>query len=150
MGAKKFLGSLAKGVLKGVPIIGGLVDSVIDMLGDGLDPAAKAALLQAKEANRYKLEELELAHQTAQIDAVNATMRAEAKSEHWMQWTWRPLIGYTFAATVINNYVLMPWFPSIPAITIPDPIWYAMLSILGVSAGFRGWQKVKDIMQKEK
>src|SRR5260221_2182032 len=32
-----------------------------------------------------------------ELVAVNTTMQTEAKAEHWLQWSWRPLNGYTLA-----------------------------------------------------
>lgn len=34
---------------------------------------------------------------SADLASVNTTMQAEGKSEHWMQWSWRPLNGYALA-----------------------------------------------------
>jgi hypothetical protein len=92
----------------------------------------------------------EYANELATIQAVNATMQAEAKSEHWAQWMWRPMIGFTFAGTILNNYVLLPYFAKLglQPVTIPDNIWTAMLVILGASAATRGWQKVVEAQKK--
>ncbi len=82
------------------------------------------------------------------LQAVNATMQAEAKSEHWLQWSWRPLVGYSFVATIANNYILMPYLQDyLQPVTIPAEVFYAWLAILGVTAGFRGmkqWQQSKN------
>jgi hypothetical protein len=77
------------------------------------------------------------------IDAINKTMQAEAKSEHWAQWLWRPVVGFTFSATIINNYILLPYLAKwgLAPIDIPSGIWQAMLIVLGVAAGTRGLQK---------
>lgn len=83
---------------------------------------------------------------TDRIAAVNATMQAEAKSEHWAQWLWRPMIGFTFSAVIINNYIVMPYFQKyLQPIVMPERIWEAMLVILGAAAFTRGWQKVEAI-----
>ena len=78
------------------------------------------------------------------IKAVNDTMQTESKSEHWLQWSWRPLVGITFSAVIINNYILLPYFSKLgmQAIQIPSEMWNAMLIVLGVSAGTRGWEKI--------
>lgn len=84
------------------------------------------------------------------IKAVNDTMQTEAKSEHWLQWSWRPLVGITFSAVIINNYILLPYFvkAGLQAITIPSEMWNAMLIILGVAAGTRGWEKIVNAQSK--
>jgi hypothetical protein len=79
-----------------------------------------------------------------EVETINQTMREEAKSEHWMQWSWRPLVGYAFSGMIINNYILLPYFPQLKAIEIPPQAWLSMLSILGISAGTRGWQKILE------
>ena len=90
---------------------------------------------------QVKLAELD----TATVQAVNATMQAEAKSEHWVQYSWRPMIGFTFAGVIINNYIFLPYlrgFGLMP-IDIPEGIWSALLVVLGVAAGTRGLEKIK-------
>lgn len=47
----------------------------------------------------------ELAADTAAIAAVNATMQTEAKSEHWLQWSWRPLNGYALAIGSLSTVI---------------------------------------------
>jgi len=76
------------------------------------------------------------------IKAVNDTMQDESKSEHWLQWSWRPLVGICFVAVIANNYIILPYFPSLRSFSIPSEVWSAMLVILGVSAGTRGWEKI--------
>jgi hypothetical protein len=79
------------------------------------------------------------------IESVNSTMREEAKSEHWAQWLWRPMVGFTFCATIVNNYILLPYLVGygLRPIGIPGEIWSAMLVVLGVAAGTRGWEKIQ-------
>src|SRR3990167_2847789 len=106
-----------------------------------------------EEEKAYQLKLIELAQReeeffARQQEAVNATMQAEAKSEHWAQWLWRPMIGFTFAGVIINNYIMLPYFVSLglKPLDIPEGIWSAMLVVLGVAAGTRGlekWQKAK-------
>lgn len=70
------------------------------------------------------------------ITAVNATMQAEAKSEHWMQWSWRPCFGYTACGILINNYVLLPYLAKfgIVPIAVPSEVWIMIMAVLGVAA----------------
>jgi hypothetical protein len=125
----------------------GLVGSVTDILkGAGIlkDPEAEFKVTQALMA--FELETQKAF--AAQMESVNATMREEAKSDHWLQWSWRPVVGYTFSLTIINNYIIAPYFIKygILAIVIPGELWSAMLVVLGVAAGTRGlekWQKAK-------
>src|SRR3990167_10563882 len=66
-----------------------------------------------EEEKAYQLKLIELAQReeeffARQIEAVNATMQAEAKSEHWAQWLWRPFNGFSFGVTVPAVYVVLP------------------------------------------
>jgi hypothetical protein len=78
-----------------------------------------------------------------QQESVNATMREEAKSEHWIVFSWRPTIGFTFCAVIINNYILLPYFKNkgMQVIEIPGELWSAMLVILGAASAGRSFEK---------
>ena len=126
-------------------ILGGIKGIIGAFKGD---PTVKlqleAAIAQATIALEGQIAQAE----ATILTAVNATMQAEAKSEHWAQWLWRPLVGFSFTATVANNFILMPYFQKwLTPVAIPSEVWYAWLAILGVTAGFRGmekWQKSKN------
>lgn len=125
---------------KGVKFVGGdLVEGVVDILKE-------TGIVKDPEQER-KAKEALLNYSSNVIGHINETMRAEAKSEHWAQWLWRPVVGFTFSAVIINNYILMPWFPQLQPIVVPPQLWITMLTVLGVAAGTRGvekWQKAKN------
>lgn len=103
----------------------------------------KAAQDQAKLALLTLQQSGELAQITADsqtIQAVNASMQAEAKSEHWLVWSWRPFCGFTLAGLIINNYILCPYFGAfgVKPLDIPVLVWQVLLSVVGVSALTRG------------
>lgn len=82
--------------------------------------------------------QLELAREdTKRIQAVNQTMQAEAKSEHWAQWLWRPFNGFMFGITLFWNYVIN----ETPA-DIPQFVLMAWAAVLGVTAWHRGKEKI--------
>jgi hypothetical protein len=113
-----------------------LINSVVDKV---VPDVAKRDELKAQLAEQVEKGNFDI--ELASINAVNATMQAEAKSEHWAQWLWRPVIGFTFAAVILNNYILLP-YTKLQPIVIPAEVWTAMLVILGASAATRGWEKV--------
>lgn len=82
--------------------------------------------------------------QSSAINAVNATMQAEAKSEHWAQWLWRPTFGFTACAVLVNNYILLPYFKPLGVIPIevPSEVWIMVMAVLGVAAWTRGQEKI--------
>jgi len=112
--------------------------------------SAVATAVGAFKADPTKLIEFQSAIEQAAmkaaseaLTAVNATMQAEAKSEHWMQWSWRPFFGFTGAAILINNYILLPYlvnFGVVP-IVVPSEVWLMIMAVLGVAAYTRGRDK---------
>lgn len=83
--------------------------------------------------------------QASTIAAVNATMQAEAKSDHWLQWSWRPLFGYTACAVLVNNYILLPYLKpvGILPIEVPSEVWIMIMAVLGVAAWTRGQENIQ-------
>lgn len=84
-----------------------------------------------------------------ELETVNQTIREEGKSEHFLVWSWRPMIGFTFCAILVNNYILLPYFKNrgMEIIVIPPEVWSAILVILGVASAGRSvtsWQKAKS------
>lgn len=138
-----------------LPIIGDLLEStvgkVVGKLTDHFLPASMSEEDKAKfklDAEKVILEENKLfAEQlTAQMETINKTMQEEAKSEHFMTYCWRPLIGFTFAAILINNFILVGYLKQygVQSIDIPGEVWNAILVILGAASAFRGWKSVEE------
>ena len=129
---------------------GGLLGGIRSIISEfKLDPETKARLQLAVEDNAALIAQKELEMNARLVESVNATMRAEAGAEHWATWLWRPIVGLTFSAVVINNYVLLPYFAhqGLQPIVIPANLWTAMLVILGATAAGRSVEKVVSAMQ---
>ncbi len=134
--------------------VGAIVKNTVGRLIDKLADRYLPASMSEKEREEFKIKGKELALKELELDirtieAVNRTMQAEARSEHWLQWCWRPIVGLTFSLVIINNYVLMPYLQpwGLQPIDIPAHLWNAMLMILGIAAGTRGlekWQRAKE------
>lgn len=92
------------------------------------------ALVVSAEANR-------LAADTAALQAVNATMQAEGRSEHWPQWGWRPFIGFVFGVMVLGCYFVLP-LAKVPVPPVPESVWLMFGAVLGVASWFRGKEKI--------
>jgi hypothetical protein len=116
---------------------------------EGLGEAVKAAV-GAFKADPTKTLELQATIEAAtlkcvgeSLNAVNATMQAEAKSEHWLQWSWRPFFGITACAILINNYILLPYLKlvGVVPIEVPSEVWLMIMAVLGVAAYTRGRDK---------
>lgn len=111
------------------------------------DPEARAKLLEFQLAQQVELRklavqqaEIESAERMNTISEVNKTMRAESKSEHWMQYSWRPFNGFMLPISIILIYF---WLPLIGK-TVPDVpqwIWILWVSVLGVATYGRNQTK---------
>ena len=88
----------------------------------------KAAQAQAK----IKLLEVEQAGELKELEAAMSIITTEAKSEHFLTATWRPITMLTFVAIIANNYILYPYlslfWADAPTLSIPPDMW-ALLKI---------------------
>lgn len=132
-----------------VPIVSDLISNTLGKVVSKLTDKYLPSSMSEKEKAEIQLEMEKLILEEgrvlqAQMESVNATMREEAQSEKFIVYAWRPLVGFCFVALIINNFILIPYFAlyGLQPIIIPDGIWSAMLVILGVSAGTRGYEKV--------
>lgn len=88
---------------------------------------------------------------SADIGQVNQTMREEGKSEHWIQWSWRPLNGYALAlgsfALVIGVLVMAGVavmnkdFATLNAIPTVVMAVTAALAVPGAVCGVTAWHR---------
>ena len=101
---------------------------------------------KAKEISNQLVIAIEQEH-SKQLETVNATMREESKSEHWLQWSWRPAVGFLFITMCLNIYVVLPYLKSkgLQAVEIPSEVFMAILAILGVASWHRGVKKVEEV-----
>jgi hypothetical protein len=133
---------------------GDIAGGIAKLIGQfHLDPAKqaemqKAVMDNAQEVERWahELEVKAMDNEIRAVETVNQTMREEAKSEHFLQWAWRPIVGFTMSAVMVNNYILLPYFRKfgLLPIEIPGEVWNVMLVVLGIAAGTRGYQKIVE------
>lgn len=143
------------GTLVGGPAgtaIGGIVSAALgcannpDAVSQALtvNPDAAVKLAQIEKDRSVELQGLivtavnnELTADTQRILAVNATMQAEAGSEHWPSYSWRPFIGFITGSMVFGCYFLLPLFgKTVPS--VPESAWLMLAAILGVASWYRG------------
>ena len=105
------------------------------------DPAKQLELIQ-------KLNEIEadIIQSKAQI------ITAEAKSEHFLTSTWRPITMLVFTFIIANNYILVPYFQAfgfdIPTLQISDKMWNLLSIGLGGYVVGRSAEKIADKLKK--
>lgn len=96
---------------------------------------AKLALLQLQQEGGLR-----------ELEAQMQVVVAEAKSEHWLTATWRPLTMLSLVAIVVNNYILAPYialFTSVDAsLPIPADLWDLIKIGLGGYIVSRGGEKI--------
>jgi hypothetical protein len=78
------------------------------------DPQAAVKLREIESNERIKLREFAMLEANAQIsaavqnaDSVNRTIQAEANSERWQTYSWRPMIGFAVAFNVAVSSLLV-------------------------------------------
>lgn len=125
--------SIANTVGKIAPVLGGLlggpagasvgtliattlgVENTPDAVSEALriNPEIAYKLAELESNQKVKLEELavsvaikEFESITQNMGDVNQTMQAEAKSEHFLTYSWRPLIGYAAAANTLGGTLI--------------------------------------------
>ena len=119
--------------------------AVYEAIKDDPKAAVKAMEIQTKHKETLEIIQLEhakieTAERMSALSEVNATMRAESKSEHWPQYSWRPWNGFLFAPAVIAIYFFLPLFDkAVPG--VPEWVWMGWLAVLGVATWDRGKAK---------
>lgn len=99
-------------------------------------------LILAYEKALYAHEKVMLQEETRRIQAVNASIQVEARSEKWPQYSWRPFNGFLFGITIFFGYIGLPLFGKEP-VAIPEFVLMAWAAILGVTAWHRGKSKTE-------
>jgi len=148
----------------GLPLLGGalplpggaaLGTALATMIGkENADPTAILSELTGSAESLLKAKQFELTHQEtilrirvdaelAGIVAVNTTMQAETKAEHWPQYSWRPFNGFIVGVMAFGVYFILPLLHT-PIPAIPETVWLMFASILGVASWWRGKEKLKE------
>lgn len=70
------------------------------------------------------------------------------KKEHWLTYSWRPYNGILFGTTVFCCYFLLPLL-KIPVPNIPELVWLAWGSILGIASWHRGKMQTDTVNKSE-
>ncbi|CAG9256029.1 hypothetical protein [Paraburkholderia caribensis] len=132
------------------------------------DPQLAMQFQKAMMDKQVELEQIaadvtkaELAADTADTLAVNQTMQAEAKADHWPTYSWRPACGFAFALlavmagmTVMGAYIGVMFAHVDPAVLgyIPGmlgaeaAVMGTMAPVLGIASYFRGKMQANPIV----
>jgi len=108
---------------------------------------------EEKSAAKRKLLELEQQGELAKIAAASAVVKAEAKSEHWLTSTWRPITMLVFVFIIANNYILYPYLSlfleQAPKLALPPDLWDLLkIGLGGYVVGRSGEKVVREYKKK--
>lgn len=128
-------------------------DLVDEFVHSGEEKAEAHLKLQELEykakAQVLKSEEIEMQART-QIQKLQLQIILEEAKGSWYQKAWRPALIGTYMGILINNYIVLPYYPSIEVLTIPDWLWYVFAGLVGIyvpsrtiEKGIKGWLKTK-------
>jgi hypothetical protein len=138
-------------------MIGALLPVIAPLLGD----VVKRVLPEDKDKRAEIEREINMAliSNSAQIEqAAASVILAEAKSEHWITATWRPILMLTITAIVAWNFLLGALVELIVKITtgdempltipLPDELWNLLMIGVGGYVVGRSAEKVADKVRK--
>ncbi|WP_080509564.1 3TM-type holin [Chromobacterium subtsugae] len=135
------------------------------------NPTLALQLQQELDRHSEQLNQISQAVQLAEIQAdtadtaaVNATMQAEAKSDHWPTYSWRPFIGFCFGLlalisgiTVAACYLGVMFGGENPQVLAQLPgmigaeagVMATMAPVLGIASWFRGKMQADPRVQTD-
>ena len=115
--------------------------------GDGLGGLATdiREAIKGKEITPDKLLDTYLEVAKLQSSIINTEMQG-----NWLQRSWRPLLMLIVIFIILNNYVLLPYFPNtMEMLELPEHLWDILkLGVGGYVAG-RSVEKAVSIYKRE-
>lgn len=149
--------SAAQGLATG--ILGGIDKIIRDFK---LPPEQMVAFESRMAELKAQTDQAILQFESQVIQTVNQTMQAESKSEHWLQWSWRPLNGYALALGSFAAVLFTLWacyqavilkdanaLLALPAIVTSITMVLAIPgAVCGVTAWHRGMKQIEQIKEK--
>lgn len=68
--------------------------------------------------------------EASKLETVNLTMRIESKSDHFLQWAWRPFNGILYGISMFMMVAILPMFEkTVPEVTAMMLAWSAVLGV---------------------
>lgn len=131
-----------------IPIIGSVIDGVIDIVKRLIPDKEKALELEVSIRQQAMTQDFQ--ERMGQV-AINTE---EAKSSSWFVAGWRPAVGWVCAAALAYHYIIQPFVNY--TISFLDPAWqappsiemadlmYLLTGMLGFGA-LRSWEKTKGV-----
>lgn len=122
----------------------GIVQSLAKPITDTIDS------LHTSEEEKLLLKKSVLQMQQQAEDILVETkgniIEAEAKSEHFLTSTWRPITALIFVAIIANNYIIAPYMGAMFGmkimLEIPPQMWDLLNLMIGGYVASRGAEKI--------
>ena len=117
--------------------------SAIPMVGEIIDKLFTSD--EEKADAKLKLMALQQSGELQKIVEASKVVQEEAKSEHWVTATWRPITMLVFVAIIANNYILYPYlslfWTDAPVLDLPEQMWNLLQIGIGGYIASRGAEK---------
>lgn len=122
----------------------GIVQTLAKPITDTIDS------LHTSEEEKLQLKQAVLQMQQQAEDILVETkgniIEAEAKSEHFLTSTWRPITALVFVAIIANNYIIAPYTGAMFGVEImleiPEQMWDLLNLMIGGYVASRGAEKL--------
>ncbi len=130
-------------LLEAIPIIGGLVTKVLDIIDKNVEDKDLATKLKADLTTAAMTQEYNLESKRADV------VMTEMKGASWLQQSWRPILMLTIVAIVANNYIIFPYLhlftDKVTMLQLPSEL-YTLLTVGvgGYIIGRSGEKMVKE------
>ena len=111
-----------------------LVDFELKDVG-GIFTSLREAITGETIEDKGKILGLLSSLETTFVKVKGAIITAEAKSEHWIVASWRPLTMLVFTFIIANNYILVPYFQAFGWIVVPLTLDQNMWDLLKLGLG---------------
>ena len=118
------------------------VTDLIDKMHTSDEERMKAQLELNKVTATMQDRVMELAQK--ELESRTSVILAEAAGG-FLQRNWRPLLMLTFTLIIFNNYVVLPYFPSLHVIEFPASFWGLLTVGTGGYIGARTIEKIKGV-----
>lgn len=137
--------------------IGQLVKDGLETVRKTIDDlnTSEEEKLQAKEnltviENKLTSQLIEV--QKQELEAKEAVLVAEAKSEHFLTSNWRPITALVFTSIIANNYIIAPYTEALfnvkVVLEIPPDMWQIIKLMIGGYVGGKSLEVVAGRLSK--
>jgi hypothetical protein len=134
-------------IWEAVPIVGKLLNGVLDLVDQGVRDKDKADELKAELSKAF--ESADLSRFQTLVESQSRIVLGEIQGKSYLQRNWRPILMLTVVAIIGNNYLLFPYLSLFTTKTVildlPDKLYNLMTIGVGGYVAGRTVEKVVAI-----